>query len=168
MAISLRNALKAYDRIDVADIDCGNGWVCQIHSFNSVAKQFSKEQARIRARGGMNKRKVQTASAVYVNPDGSVNVTNENPYLLGSLEADVDFFVEYVLVDWSGLKDDKGIDVPYKKETARALFLENGKPAERLLQELYWASLDNENFVNKGEDDKPVTAEMQAEADGKN
>lgn len=169
MAISLKNALKAYDRVDVAEIDCGNGWTCEIHSFNSVAKQFSKEQARIRARGGMNKRKVQTASAVYVQPDGTVKVTDENSYLLGSYEADVDFFVEYVLEGWSGLKDDTGKNVAYSQDTARKLFLENGEPAKRLLQELYWASLDNENFVNNAtDDDVPVTQMAQAETDGKN
>lgn len=159
MAISLRNALKAYDRVDVAEVDCGNGWICQIKSFGSVSKQYAKEQARIRARGGKD-RKAVTNSAVLVNADGTFSMKDENPYLLGSFEADVDFFVEYQLQGWTGLKDDDGKDVPYSKEVARELFLQNGKPAERLLQELVYASFDNKNFI--------ATATSQAEEDGKN
>lgn len=159
MALQLRNALKAYDRVDVADIECGNGWVCQVRSFGSVAKQYAKEQARIRARGGKQKKAV-TNSAVLVGADGNVQLTNDNPYLLGSYDADVDFFVEYMLDGWSGLKDDAGAEVPYSKDNARELFLQNGKPAEQLLHELIYASLDNQNYVG--------AANEQAEVDGKN
>lgn len=158
MALSLKNALKAYERVDVAEIDCG-GWTCSIKSFSSVAKDYTKEQARIRARGGTH-RKAVTNSAVLVGTDGSFTMNDKNPYMLGSYEADVDFFVEYMLTDWANLKDDSGQPVPYSKENARELFLQNGKPAEQLLHELMYASLDNANFVTSNS--------SQAEADGKN
>lgn len=159
MALKLKNALKAYDRIDVAEIDCGNGWTCEIRSFGSVSKEFSKVQAQIRSKGGVKKK--TTASAVYVNPDGSITASDKNPYLLGSLEADVDFFVDNILVGWSGLYDDDKQEVQFSPKVAKEIFLENGKPAEQLLHELMFASLDSGNFV------APVVT-TQAEEDGKN
>lgn len=159
MSLKLRNALKAYDRVDVAEIDCGNGWICNIRSFGSVSKEFTKIQAQIRSAGGTKKK--TTASAVYVNPDGTITASDKNPYLLGSLEADVDFFVDHILVDWKGLYDDDKQEVQFSPKVARQLFLENGKPAEQLLHELMFASLDSANFV------APVVT-TQAEEDGKN
>jgi hypothetical protein len=159
MALQLKKALSAYDRLDVADVDCGNGWICQVKSFASVVKVFAKEQARVKAIGGF-KKKAQTASAVLLQPDGTPTITDDNPYLLGTFEADVEFMVDNILVGWTTLIDDDGTEVPYSKDNALELFLENGAVAEQLYRELIGVSLNSTNYV------KPLTA--QAEEDGKN
>ena len=46
MALKMPKALQAYDRLDVATVDCGNGWLYQIKSFSRVAKYSAREQAR--------------------------------------------------------------------------------------------------------------------------
>lgn len=160
MAIKLGKAMSAYDRVDTTDVDCGNGWICEIRSFPSVVKEFAKIQAKIRAKGGM-KPKAKTQSASYAEINGlTLPVDDKDPWLLGSFEADVDFMVDHLLINWRGLKDDDGVDVPYTPDAAREVFLENRPASEQLYREFITVSLDNKNFVR--------TVNQQAEEDGKN
>ena len=111
MALKLTKALQAYDRLDVATVDCGNGWLYQIKSFSSVAKHFAREQARVRAAGGMKKSYVATASVDMSGVHKTVEV-DDSPWLLGSFEADIEFFLDNMSVGWTGLLDDDGAELP--------------------------------------------------------
>ena len=160
MALKLKKALQAYDRMDTATVDCGNGWLYQIKSFASVAKQFAREQARIRAAGGMRKTYAATAS---VSMTGVQKVVQEddNPWLLGSYEADLEFFLDNISVGWGDtLVDDDGEVLEYSKQTAYEVFQQSGPAGEQLYHELLTASLDAKLFLK--------TANSQAEADGGN
>ena len=160
MALQLTKALQAYDRVDQTTIDCGNGWLWRIKSFSSAAKNFAKEQARIRAAGGLKSTHVATASVDMSGVRQTVAIP-DNPWLLGSFEADIEFFLDNISIGWDDtLKDDNGETVEYTKDVALELFLENGKPAEQLYQELLSASLDAKLFLK--------TANAQAEEDGGN
>ena len=159
MALKLTKALQAYDRLDVATVDCGNGWLYQIKSFSSVAKHFAREQARVRAAGGMKKSYVATASVDMSGVQKTVEV-DDSPWLLGSFEADIEFFLDNMSVGWTGLLDDDGAELPYSKEIAQQVFLENGEAAQQLYRELLSASLDPKLFLK--------TANAQAEEDGGN
>ena len=159
MALKLTKALQAYDRLDVATVDCGNGWLYQIKSFSSVAKHFAREQARVRAAGGMKKSYVATASVDMSSVHKTVEV-DDSPWLLGSFEADIEFFLDNMSVGWTGLLDDDGAELPYSKEIAQQVFLENGEAAQQLYRELLSASLDPKLFLK--------TANAQAEEDGGN
>ena len=159
MALKLKKALQAYDRLDVATVDCGNGWLYQIKSFSSVAKHFAREQARVRAAGGMKKSYVATASVDMSGAHKTVEV-DDSPWLLGSFEADIEFFLDHMSVGWTGLLDDDGAELPYSKEIAQQVFLENGEAAQQLYRELLSASLDPKLFLK--------TANAQAEEDGGN
>ena len=159
MALKLTKALQAYDRMDVATVDCGNGWLYQIKSFSSVAKYFAREQARVRAAGGMKKTYVATASVDMSGAHKTVEV-EDSPWLLGSFEADIEFFLDNMSVGWTGLLDDDGAELPYSKEIAQQVFLDNGEAAQQLYRELLSASLDPKLFLK--------TANAQAEEDGGN
>lgn len=159
MALKLTKALQAYDRLDVATVDCGNGWLYRIKSFSSVAKHFAREQARVRAAGGMKQTYVATASVDMSGAHKTVEV-NDSPWLLGSFEADIEFFLDNMSVGWTGLLDDDGAELPYSKEIAQQVFLENGEAAQQLYRELLSASLDPKLFLK--------TANAQAEEDGGN
>ena len=159
MALKLKKALQAYDRLDVATVDCGNGWLYRIKSFSSVAKHFAREQARVRAAGGMKKSYVATASVDMSGVHKTVEV-DDSPWLLGSFEADIEFFLDNMSVGWTGLLDDDGAELPYSKEIAQQVFLENGEAAQQLYRELLSASLDPKLFLK--------TANAQAEEDGGN
>lgn len=159
MALKLKKALQAYDRLDVATVDCGNGWLYQIKSFSSVAKHFAREQARVRAAGGMKKSYVATASVDMSGVHKTVEV-DDSQWLLGSFEADIEFFLDHMSVGWTGLLDDDGAELPYSKEIAQQVFLENGEAAQQLYRELLSASLDPKLFLK--------TANAQAEEDGGN
>ena len=159
MALKLTKALQAYDRLDVATVDCGNGWLYRIKSFSSVAKHFAREQARVRAAGGMKKSYVATASVDMSGAHKTVEV-DDSPWLLGSFEADIEFFLDNMSVGWTGLLDDDGAELPYSKEIAQQVFLENGEAAQQLYRELLSASLDPKLFLK--------TANAQAEEDGGN
>ena len=159
MALKLKKALQAYDRLDVATVDCGNGWLYQIKSFSSVAKYFAREQARVRAAGGMKKTYVATASVDMSGAHKTVEV-EDSPWLLGSFEADIEFFLDNMSVGWTGLLDDDGAELPYSKEIAQQVFLDNGEAAQQLYRELLSASLDPKLFLK--------TANAQAEEDGGN
>ena len=63
-------------------------------------------------------------------------------------------------VGWTGLLDDDGAELPYSKEIAQQVFLENGEAAQQLYRELLSASLDPKLFLK--------TANAQAEEDGGN
>ena len=159
MALKLTKALRAYDRVDVATVDCGNGWLYQIKSFSSVIKNFAREQARIKAAGGVKKQYTSTASAGMTGV--AVVDAVDNPWLLGSYEADVEFFVENISVGWGDtLVDDDGNKVHYSKEVALEVFLDTGDVGQQLCRELYAASLDTKLFLK--------TATAQAEEEGGN
>ena len=159
MALKLKKALNAYDRVDVATVDCGNGWLYQIKSFSSVAKIFAREQARIKAAGGTKKAYATTAS---VDMTGGAAVDfSDNQWMLGSYEADLEFFLDNISIGWGDtLKDDDGNVVPYSREVAEELFLDNGEPGKQLYRELLLSSLDAKLFLK--------TANAQAEEDGGN
>lgn len=158
MAIKLTKALAAYDRLDVTTVDCGNGWLWKIKSFTSIVKIFAREQARIKAAGGLKKAVAQTASVEMSAAEPLLNV--DDPWLLGSYEADVEFFTENLSVEWEGLNDDDGNSVPYSKDNVLDILLENGKVGEQLYRELLAASLNAKLFLR--------TANAQAEVDGGN
>lgn len=159
MALKLTKALQAYDRVDVATVDCGNGWLWKIKSFSSAVKIFAKEQARIKAAGGMKKTYVATASVDMTGAHRTVEVP-EDPWLLGSYEADIEFFVDNLSVSWEGLVDDDGVVVEYSADMAEQVFLETGEPGQQLYRELMAASLDTKLFLK--------TPNAQAEEDGGN
>lgn len=159
MALKLTKALQAYDRLDVATVDCGNGWLYKIKSFSSVVKNFAREQARIKAAGGIKKTYVATASVDMTGARKTVEIPDD-PWLLGSYEADVEFFLDNISVSWTGLQDDDGNTVEYTKEIAAEVFLENDKVGEQLYRELLAASLDAKLFLK--------TANAQAEEEGGN
>ena len=160
MAIKLSKALQAYDRVDTATVDCGNGWLYEIKSFSSAVKAFAREQARIKAAGGIKKTYASTASADMTGVQNTFEVPDD-PWLLGSYEADIEFFLDNISVGWgTSLVDDDGQVLPYSRQTAQEVFLETGEPARQLYRELLAASLDNKLFL------KTTTA--QAEEDGGN
>ena len=159
MALKLKKALQAYDRVDVATVDCGNGWLYKIKSFSSVVKNFAREQARIKAAGGIKKTYVATASVDMTGARKTIEVPDD-PWLLGSFEADIEFFLDNISVSWQGLTDDDGNVVEYSKDTALELFLESGEPGQQLYRELLAAALDAKLFLK--------TANAQAEEEGGN
>lgn len=148
MALKLRNALKAFERQDTAKIDCGNGWFVELKQLSSCMKILAKAQADMRSKGSQTlpKKQMQLPS-VSLASGRTVEEPEENSYLLGSFEADVSFFVQNVLVGWTGLKDDDEKEVPFDQNVAMEIFLENGEPGKRLYRELLAASLDTTLFV---------------------
>lgn len=161
MAISLKKALSAYDRIDTAKVDCGNGWFYEIKPFSAVTKIFSKEQARIRTMGVAKKKVGKTNSAAITGVDAP---EKENEYMLGTYEADVAFFIEHMSVGWEGLQDDNGAEVLYSAENAEEVFTKNGTVGEQLFKELFLAAMDTALFVRGTEDNPEVIVDADAPA----
>lgn len=158
--LKLKNVLSAYDRVDTTEVDCGNGWTCEIRSMKSKIKELARLQSQVRAKGGIKPKKTQSAQYAEIGTLAFAVSDDDNPYFLGTFEADVDFMVSHLLVGWKNLKDDDGNEVPYTPENARSLFLDNRPSSEELFREFMTVSMDDKNFVR--------TASQQAEEDGKN
>lgn len=162
MAISLKKALNNYDRMDTAKVDCGYGWFVEIRPFSSAYKALSKEKAKLRSSGVVGKKgsvmlpsaKLDTNAPLFTDED------MESEFLLGSIDEDIRFFVNNVLVSWEGLIDDDGNPVPYSKENALEILTEQGEAGHQLYRELFASSLDSKNFVR--------TLNEQAGEDAKN
>lgn len=154
MALKLRNALKVYERQDTAKINCGDDWFVEIKSLASCLKALSKAQAELRSKGDKTISKKQHAlpSVSLIGGKNNTVVEEEDSYLLGSLEADVRFFVQNVMVGWTGLFDDDHNEVLFSEEAAIELFLQNGEPGKRLYRELLAASLDTTIFIQNMND----------------
>jgi len=133
----------------------------EIKPFSSAIKSLTKIQAELRSKGVLQdtKKQVSSASLSLVNPNYAMT-EDSNPWFLGSKEADARFFVDNMIVSWRGLVDDNGNDVPFSRETAMEIFLENGEPGQQLYRELIASSLDTSLFVK--------TLEEQVKEDSKN
>lgn len=149
MAISLKKALNNYNRMDTAKVDCGGGWFIEIRPFTSSYKALSKEKAKLRTSGVVEKKgsvrlpsaKLDSNAPLFTDED------MDNEFLLGSIENDIQFFVDNVLVSWDGLVDDDGNAVPYSKENAMEILTQQGEAGHQLYRELFASSLDSKNFV---------------------
>lgn len=161
MAIKISDALISFDRYDTAEIKCGEGWYMEIKTFPT--KQLAKEQAKRRSRG-KGKKKENVVPSVAQQEDFFNDVLNsdntEETWLLDSYENDIEFFVEHILVGWRGLVDDAGLKVPFSKEDAMSVFLDNGEPGKRLYRELLLSSMTTSIFTK--------TLEKQTEETAKN
>lgn len=162
MALNLKNALKAFSREDTARVDCGDGWTVEIKQYSSVLGLFSREQARLRTQGVLKEKSSdgikKLPSVTLAGNKISVNGQEEDSYLLGSIENDIRFFVDNVLVGWEGLKDDDGVDVPYSKENAYEIMTEQGEAGHQLYRELFASSMDSTLFI------KSVTDQVKDDA----
>lgn len=158
------NALKAFQREDTAKIDCGAGWVVEIKPYSSVIKELSKVQAQMRTQGVLKSKNngvVKLPSVALANPTRNSLVDDDNDeFLLGSLENDIRFFCDNVLVGWEGLRDDDGNEVPYDKDTAYSVMTEQGEAGNQFYRELFASSMNASLFVK--------TLEQQIEEDAKN
>lgn len=164
MALNLNKALKAFSREDTARVDCGGGWTVEIKQYSSVLGLFSKEQARLRSQGVLKERNVdgikKLPSVSLAGSKISVDGQEEDSYLLGSIENDIRFFVDNVLVGWEGLKDDDGADVPFSKDNAYEIMTEQGEAGHQLYRELFSSSMDSTLFIK--------SVSEQAKEDAKN
>ncbi len=162
MAISLKKALMNYTRNDTAKADCGSGWFIEIKPFSSAYKALSKEKAKLRSTAVVEKKgsvklpsaKLDSNAPLFTDED------LDNEFLLGSIDNDIQFFVENVMVSWEGLIDDDGNAVPYSKENALEILTQQGEAGHQLYRELFASSLDSKNFVK--------TMKEQVEEDAKN
>lgn len=165
MALKINNALGAYQREDTAKIDCGNGWLVELKPYSSVIKELSKVQAQMRTKGVLkskNNNIVKLPSVALANPtkNSLVGGDDEEEFLLGSIENDIKFFCDNVVVGWEGLIDDDGNPVPFSKETAYQIMTEQGEAGHQFYKELFASSMNTSLFVK--------TMEQQIEEDVKN
>lgn len=163
MALNLNNALKAFSREDTATVDCGGGWTVEIKQYSSVLGLFTKEQARLRSQGVLKEKDSGGNKLPSVKLAGKVEASikdDEDTYLLGSIENDIRFFVDSVLVGWTGLLDDDGNVVPFSKEVAYEVMTEQGEAGHQLYRELFASSMDSSLFVK--------SVAEQAKEDAKN
>ena len=123
MAISLKKALNNYTRTDTAKVDCGGGWFIEIRPFSNSYKALSKEKAKLRTSGVVEKKgsvklpsaKLDTNAPLFTDDD------LDSDFLLGSIENDIQFFVDNILVSWDGLVDDDGQPVPSDRLIQRTI-----------------------------------------------
>lgn len=161
MTIAISKALVSFDRYDTAEIKCGDGWYMEIKPF--PMKLLAKEQAKRRSKG-KGKKKEHVVPSLAQQEDFLNDVLSsdgeEETWLLDTYENDVEFFTENILMGWRGLTDDENNQVPYSKEAARSVFLDNGEPGKRLYRELLMSSMQSGIFVK--------TLEKQADETAKN
>lgn len=163
MSLNLKNALKAFSREDTARVDCGGGWTVEIKQYSSVLGLFTKEQARLRSQGVLKEKDSNIKKLPSVSLAGNKTVATpaeEESYLLGSIENDIRFFVDNVLVGWDGLLDDDGNEVFFSRDVAYEIMTEQGEAGHQLYRELFGSSMDSTLFIK--------SVAEQAKEDAKN
>lgn len=146
------NALNMYRRADTVEVDCGTFSV-ELRSYQSLYKELGDEKVRLRSEGILpaesvtpQPRKRKTTTAARMQGVDAAATGDNIEFILGSKERDQRFFAEHVLVNWKGLKDDDGVEVPYSADAAMELF--NSPGGDELYSELLVAALDPMNFVD--------------------
>lgn len=148
MAISIKKALKPFSRKDTVDINCGGDWNITIRSFAAGASDsLMKIRAEQAGKGqAKTERNTKKAASISLTKNENLLYTPGTKFFTDSQEGDFDFFIENVLVGWSGLLDDESNPVPYSQETAFEIFSQ-GKEGLQLYDELLRCSLDASLFV---------------------
>jgi len=140
MKLKLDNALKPFKRLPQIEVDCGGDFIVTIRQtaihnqhYRAKATQWLERYNR-RSGKGSKKKRVSVAAV------GAESITGT-----GDRDADIDYFIDVLLVDWKGLKDDDGNEVACNPDNARQLF--SSEEGWTLLQLLVQQSTNDTNFI---------------------
>ncbi len=135
------NALRPFSRLAEVEVDCGNEFFVTIRQTAIYNQAYRAKAAKwLREYEAKNKRR-STKRVSVTDAFGVGSITGT-----ANRQADIDYFVDVLLVDWKGLKDDNDKVVPCTKENARNLFSESDE-GWTLLQLLVEQSTKDANFV---------------------
>jgi hypothetical protein len=137
MQLNLSNALGGFDLAEEAQLDCG--------TFDLVVRQAAPHNAAFKAAVAKKNLAVKKKSLAV-----------DKGTLTGSEEADVELFVETVIIGWGDrpLKQDDGSEVAYSPEVMKAIFMDTGRPGKILFAKVMTACTNDEYFVVRDEDIK--------------
>lgn len=130
MALNISNALSAFDMADFVDLDCG--------SFEIRIAQAAIHNDDFRA--AIAKRSLAAKKKSLVPDQGTMT---------GSLEEDVNLFIDNVVIGWSDDKpliDNNGDEVPATPENLRELFL-SSREGKVLFGKIQTAAVDDTLFA---------------------
>ncbi len=130
MALNISNALAGFDLAEFVDLDCG--------SFEIRIKQAAIHNDQFRA--AITKRSLAAKKKSLVPDQGTMT---------GSLEEDVNLFIENVVVGWSDekpLKDNEGKVVKATPDNLRELFL-GSREGKILFGKVQTAAVDDSLFA---------------------
>lgn len=135
------SALKPFSRLSEIVVDCGNDFEVTVRQtaiynqeYRSKATQWL--QTYDRQNKGKKRKHVSVAGAF-----GVESITGT-----GDRQADIEYFIDVLLIGWVGLKDDANEEVPCNADNARELF-GGSDEGWTLLQLLVQQSTNDSNFV---------------------
>lgn len=151
---NFNKALSPFKRLPDLEVDCGNGFsvvVRQTAIFNQEYRALSIKWLRSYERKNNSGKKLKRVSVADNMGVQSLTGTNDR-------DADISYFIDVLLVDWSGLCDDNKKPIPFSSKNAYELFTDS-EEGWILIQLLVQQSTNDANFaVNEQATDAPKIA----------
>ncbi len=149
--MSFNKTLKQFKRKSEIEIDCGDGFIVTVRQASRHNQEFRARAIQFTDSTTTKKGRKRVRVAPKLGED-SLTGTNDP-------KKDAEFFYNVFVVNWRGLKDDKGADVPPSLETAVELF---GAEEGQILMELILAeAVKDTNFIMRDGEEREIAGESQ-------